>query len=100
MTNIKSERNTNINMFGEDASYDVVNAENRLDFTHYPPLIYTPLLCIRRMELTNDLYSTVQNISKDIKVINLSSVCLVHLSVQPSYIYFVCSCDSVTNSPL
>ena len=45
MKNIKSERSTNINTFGENALY-VVKAENRLDFIHNPPLFHSPLICI------------------------------------------------------
>ena len=58
---------------GENASYDVVNAENRLDFIHYPLLLYSYSITLYR-ELTDDLYATVQDTPQDIKVINLPSV--------------------------
>ena len=72
-------------MCRENASYGVVNAENRLDFTHYPPLLYRYSITLYRRELTDDLYATIQDTPQDIKVINLSSVCPIHLLFQPSF---------------
>ena len=65
MKNVKSGRNTNI-MCGENASYGVVNAENRLDFIHYPLLLYSYSITLYRRKLTDDLYATVQNTTQDI----------------------------------
>ena len=82
MKNIKSLKN--IMMCGENASYGV-NAENRLNFIHFPPLLYSYSITLYRRELTDGLYATIQDTPQDIKVINLSTVCLVHLFFQPSF---------------
>ena len=41
--------------------------------------LYSITLC--RMELTDDIYDTVEDTPQDNMVINLSSICPVHLSV-------------------
>ena len=71
--NTTSERNTNIMCRG-NASYGVVNAENRLDFTRSSSTSLYSIILHSRELTDDDLYATIQDTPQDIKVINLSSV--------------------------